>query len=965
MEDGTVDYPGSVIGTYFIEFLNASGYNATAILRRMKLKDWVNIPGANTAFIRNNIAINGSYTATITLEACLLKNFGNLFFGSTAKAPIHLNLLNNTATNGAYQFLYNDSVVDSRSEVQITGNIFNADNTFYTPLYFGNLAPDCSNGRCGPPANWLVKGNVLYKAGDYPDTNNLNRIADNSAYGNFPDETNHFINPDFTDPDNDDYTPRNGLMTGKGYSANLPSVDINGNAWIGVADVGAFKNPSPASPTMLDSNTLIVIGDSIPAGASYRLAQDQALGWLPDWTIYGAGSSCNTTAGANCSSWGGSLGATHKWLIDRAVEYWGVPSYIAILTYNNSLGPRGNSPTNLTTTQAADDVLTMAKKVQAWGATPIILGMMPSWHATREGQLTTAQDFNSKLNTMCVANGYICEFPLDRMIFNSNYANAYNGTPPGYYTAETLVSNVHPYDPEGRRLINSTLEDILLERIAYYITQNGTSIVGSEYGPATYRYPLSMDGLNGSSIYPNKDIIISGKEVNTYYNLTLDSGIANLSGDGCSTVGSDFICKSNDDGEVIFQHTSTYAQHTFDITEGDNTPPYRSEGSPSGEQDSGTTQITISLTTEESATCKYSATSNTAYDSMEGSFTNEGGTEHSTASISGLTDGTSYIYYVRCEDATGNANTIDYEISFSIAEETADTDISNDIDNDISTDTDHKNLEITNVEATSTANSITIEWETNNLADSKVFYGTNKDLGKEKEETTNEEEHKVTISNLDSDTIYYYKVKSRDRENDEDTSEIHSVKTEEEEQNDSSVETQDFASLPSGENGSENNNNNNSNPAEELKNQIQEQAQSTKQSIDNFFTAQINKIKNKFILSEIKLRIIDKNNNPIPNLLATIHSEPQTSTTNQEGIITFKDIEAGKHTIKFAYQNETYEKRIAIEEPKDGINTIQAQITDIKAEHEKLPMWVFGTFAFLILVIIWLAVKARRRKNIV
>ena len=281
-------------------------------------------------------------------------------------------------------------------------------------------------------------------------------------------------------------------------------------------------------------------------------------------------------------------------------------------------------------------------------------------------------------------------------------------------------------------------------------------------------------------------------------------------------------------------------------------------------------------------------------------------------------------------------------------------------DEDDDEEDDHDSLQITNISSSSASNSITIKWETNNKADSKVFYGTNKDLGKEKEETPNEEEHKITISNLDPDTTYYYKVKSKDRENDEDVSEIHSVKTEKAEQSGSSVETQDFASLPSGENGSENNNNNNSNPTEAIKDKVEEVKEQKKQ-IDNFFTSAVKKIKDKFILSEIKLRIIDKNNNPIPNLLATIHSDPQTSTTNQEGIITFKDIEAGKHTIKFAYQNETYEKRISIEEPKDGINTIQAQITDIKAEKDKLPMWVFGIFGALIMIIILLVIKRRKK----
>ena len=643
------------------------------------------------------------------------------------------------------------------------------------------------------------------------------------------------------------------------------------------------------------------------------------------------------------------MGATHKWLIDRAVEYWGVPSHIAILTYGNSLGPRGNNPTNITTTQAADDVLSMAKKVQAWGANPVILGMMPSWHATRSGQLATAQDFNSKLLTMCTENGYICEFPLDRMIFNSSYANAYNGTPPGYYTTETLVLNVHPSDPEGRRLINSTLEDVLFGRTAYYVTQDGTSIVGSEYGPATFRYPISIAGLNTISTYPDKDISITGLSSDTYYNLTMDSGITNLAGDDCDTINSDFICQSNGSGEIIFHHTASYSNHTFTVEEGDNTPPVRSLGSPSGEQSAGTAQITISLTTDESATCKYSTTPDAAYASMAGAFTNIGGTSHSTASIAGLTDGSSYTYYVRCIDETGNANTDDYEIVFSIAESDEETD-------------DAEDLEISDVEASSTSNSIIIEWETNNDADSKVFYGADKDMGKEKEESDNEENHKITLKDLTPDTLYYYKVRSVDEEEDEDTSSIHSIKTEEETIiTDNPVKEYPQLTMDN----EENNSNDNSNPIEELKNQVQEQAQEIKQSINNFFTAQISRIKDKFILSEVKLRIIDKNNNPIPNLLATIHSEPQTAATDKDGIIVFKEVEAGKHTIAFTYQNENYEKRIAIEEPKDGINTIQAQITDIKAEKDKLPIYIVVIIAVLVIIILWLLWKAKRkRKNI-
>ena len=91
----------------------------------------------------------------------------------------------------------------------------------------------------------------------------------------------------------------------------------------------------------------------------------------------------------------------------------------------------------------------------------------------------------------------------------------------------------------------------------------------------------------------------------------------------------------------------------------DSTPPVRSNGLPSGNINTGTQ--TLSLTTDESATCKYSTTSGTSYDSMTDTFSTTGGTSHSQ-SLS-LSDG-SYSYYVRCMDSVENKNIDDYTISF-------------------------------------------------------------------------------------------------------------------------------------------------------------------------------------------------------------------------------------------------------------------------------------------------------------
>ena len=97
------------------------------------------------------------------------------------------------------------------------------------------------------------------------------------------------------------------------------------------------------------------------------------------------------------------------------------------------------------------------------------------------------------------------------------------------------------------------------------------------------------------------------------------------------------------------------------------TPPARSGGLPGGTLSSGTTQATLSLTTDQAAICAYATSAGVAYGSMTNTFSVTGGTAHSTV-VTGLQDGGSYSYYVRCQDnATGAVNSDDYAISFSVA----------------------------------------------------------------------------------------------------------------------------------------------------------------------------------------------------------------------------------------------------------------------------------------------------------
>ncbi|GEM_PF-7108241 len=92
----------------------------------------------------------------------------------------------------------------------------------------------------------------------------------------------------------------------------------------------------------------------------------------------------------------------------------------------------------------------------------------------------------------------------------------------------------------------------------------------------------------------------------------------------------------------------------------DSTPPSVVSYMPAASTKPG---ITLNVTTNENATCRYSASSNTSYDSMQAMSTT-GTTEHSTA-LESLADGT-HQYYIRCSDYMRNNMSSDYVATVSI-----------------------------------------------------------------------------------------------------------------------------------------------------------------------------------------------------------------------------------------------------------------------------------------------------------
>lgn len=99
----------------------------------------------------------------------------------------------------------------------------------------------------------------------------------------------------------------------------------------------------------------------------------------------------------------------------------------------------------------------------------------------------------------------------------------------------------------------------------------------------------------------------------------------------------------------------------------DMTPPVISGGSPTGVLGAGTTTAIMSVITNENAYCRYNQGSDLVYGSMPNVFSVTGATAHSV-SLTGLANGTSYVYFVRCQDnPAGNENGAGYAITFSVA----------------------------------------------------------------------------------------------------------------------------------------------------------------------------------------------------------------------------------------------------------------------------------------------------------
>ena len=215
---------------------------------------------------------------------------------------------------------------------------------------------------------------------------------------------------------------------------------------------------------------------------------------------------------------------------------------------------------------------------------------------------------------------------------------------------------------------NFTSADIISPTIVFSPLDSATGVAVSSNITITFNEAIrnvddsEITDANVDALITLKDTDASGADI--VFDATIDATKKIVTIDPTSNFVSEQVVYAAIGATVEDASDNAVTASNATFTTADISSPTISAVSPSGEQVAGTASVTISLTTNESAVCKYSETSGAAFASMT-AFTVTGVTSHSVT-VSELSDGNSYSYYALCQDSLNNESA-EETISFSVA----------------------------------------------------------------------------------------------------------------------------------------------------------------------------------------------------------------------------------------------------------------------------------------------------------
>ncbi len=212
--------------------------------------------------------------------------------------------------------------------------------------------------------------------------------------------------------------------------------------------------------------------------------------------------------------------------------------------------------------------------------------------------------------------------------------------------------------------------------LSYYPQNNTTSTSISTNLQLRFSQPMAK-GSGSIALYKtSNDLPLETIDVNSNQVNCSSTGLVTITPANVLAEQTDYYVKIDATalvgvGFAINNYLGITDATTWKFATSDLSGPTLSNIYPSGVQEYGTSSVNLTVTTNENSTCRYAAVSGTAFGAMT-PFAVTGAINHKTP-ISSLTNGSSYTYYIVCQDLSNNTST-EAVASFSVAAVATDND---------------------------------------------------------------------------------------------------------------------------------------------------------------------------------------------------------------------------------------------------------------------------------------------------
>lgn len=116
----------------------------------------------------------------------------------------------------------------------------------------------------------------------------------------------------------------------------------------------------------------------------------------------------------------------------------------------------------------------------------------------------------------------------------------------------------------------------------------------------------------------------------------------------------------------------------------------------------------------------------------------------------------------------------------------------------------------------------------------------------------------------------------------------------------------------------------------------------------------------KFKGYDVNVKVLDTDKKPIEGATVTLHSNPQTSKTDKDGIAKFKNVEAGDHKVLIAYNNFEGQQSINLTGDVKEFN-LNITVKQNPISLSPLAYGIIGIMGLIIFVLVTSLVKAKNK----